>query len=184
MRPNRRQKRNQLCHIVRVTRLAGLGRNVVVLPAKQAKMLEVAVAAIWVRPASQDLINKRSSGTDQLVIIFENPDTCHPDDNRNLRIRMPAFKPFPVVLLNGTYNVAVEKALRKRQHGYIIKNNRGLCQKIGHAAMLSVQHPLEFCVGQGIHALLNPANKLAADITGEGRFCKYMRIEQALPDFM
>ena len=74
MQLNRRQKRNQLCHIVRVTRLSGLGRNVVVLPAKQAKMLEVAVATIWVRPASQDLINKRSSRTYQFVIIFENPD--------------------------------------------------------------------------------------------------------------
>ena len=112
------------------------------LAAKQAKMLEVAVAAIWVRPASQDLIDKRSSGTYQFVISFENPDTCHPDDNRNLRIRMPAFKPFPVVFLNGTDNVAVEKALRKRQHGYIIKNDRGLSQEIGHPAVFYFQHPL------------------------------------------
>ena len=64
MRLNRRQKRDQLCQVVRITCLAGLRRKVVVLSTEQAKMLEVAVAAIWVRPASQDLVDKRRSGID------------------------------------------------------------------------------------------------------------------------
>ena len=50
--------------------------------------------------------------------------------------------------------------------------------------MLSRKHPLQLCVGKGIHALLNPANKLPADITGEGRFRNDMRIQEALPDFV
>ena len=146
MQLHRRQKRDQLRHIVRIACLTGLSGQVVVLSTDQTKMLEVAVAAIWVRPAIQDLMDKRSSGIDQFVIIFENANPCHANHNRNLRIRMPAFKPLPIVLLDGMDNFLVQKPLRQTKHGCITKNGRCLCQKIRHPAMLSCKHLLHVFV--------------------------------------